>query len=67
MSAAPRYETVLLTPRQHAQLLDILKRIADPANAGTVVGLLKAQPALGGRVCWLFENARELLAALEQP
>lgn len=65
MSAAARYETVLLTPEQRRRLIGILREVADRKNAGKAVGLLKSEPGLGGRVRWIFDDAEQLLAALE--
>lgn len=67
MSAAPRYETLLLTPEQKSRLVVILRTIADHKNQGKAVGELKSLPGLTGRVRWLFDDAEQLLAVLEAP
>lgn len=66
MSAAPRYETLHLTPDQLHRLLVILREVAAKRNHGTVVGLLKSEPGLSGRIRWLFDDAEQLLIALEE-
>lgn len=65
MTAAPRYKTLLVTPEHHARLLDLLARLSNRENHGTPVGLLRAAPGLTGRPRWAFDDAGELLAALE--